>query len=146
MLNILTFRWFRFVDSIHPDEPAPWRPDVILQIQWQSDHPCVLRECRLDRLPGANHYLWSTGKTMYPILLLPPLNEVCGGYIFTGVCPQGRSPWQRPPDRDPPDKDPLDRDLPGQRTVMSRQYASTGTHSYYKYEYSAIDRKGYWRI
>ena len=48
-----------------------------------------------------------------PRPLLPPANEVCEGYVFTGVCPQGRGvcreclpppPWdqrQTPPGRNP---------------------------------------------
>ena len=49
---------------------------------------------------------------------LPSANEVCEGYVFTGVCLSVHegSPWQRPPVHRPP----VDRDPPGQRLPLDR--------------------------
>ena len=66
---------------------------------------------------------------------LPPANEVCEGYVFTGVClSTGGSPWQTPwtesssPGQRPPiqraphpgQRPPLDRNPPGQRPPLDR--------------------------
>ena len=54
---------------------------------------------------------------------LPPANEVCEGYVFTGVCLStgGVSLTETPLDRDPSRQRPS---LAGHRTVTSGRYAS----------------------
>ena len=61
------------------------------------------KECT--RIENISVYNWTACSTMANMTkYLPPANEVCEGYVFTGIClpTDGRSLSDRPPDRDPP--------------------------------------------